>query len=388
MKLIIKTFEGLEHILKEELEALTDTHIEVLKRAVMLEGNKQLLYQANLHLRTAIRILVFIQEFTITDEKDLYQKVNNIKWEDYFGIDNTFAVDSVVNSPEFKHSNYISLKTKDAIVDRFREKYGDRPNVDTDKPDLRINIHIRGNIVTLSLDSSGSSLHMRGYRVEQVSAPLNEVLAVGMVLLSGWDGKSTLIDPMCGSGTILCEAAKIAGNIPPQSFDREFAFKKWRNYDEALWEDTCNEARQQINTQSMPTLKGFDKSNTAVKISEANIAQAELSNFIQIEQADFFYQDNIENATVIFNPPYDVRMKEDDILDFYKDIGDKLKRAFSDCTVWILSAHIEALKHIGLRAKTRIKLLNGELPSLFCRYDMYTGSKKQKWQSHDENTSD
>lgn len=386
MKLIIKTQEGLELILKSEIESLTDAPIEMLKRAVSCEGNKDFLYRANLHLRTALKVLVVIQEFTVTDDKDLYNQIKKIKWEEYFSLNNTFAIDSVVNSTIFRHSNYIALKTKDAIVDRFRDKIGARPNVETTDPDIRINIHIRENIVTLSLDSSGKSLHMRGYRLQQVSAPLNEVLAAGLVLLSEWDGTTPLIDPMCGSGTILCEAAKIAGNIPPQDYDRNFAFKKWSNFDAELWMDICNEAKNKTNVQNIPIIKGYDVSATAVNIAKENIKNAGLSPFIHIEQEDFFYQDNFDNTTLIFNPPYDARMKENDILNFYKDIGDKLKRAFTNCIVWILSGHLEALKHIGLRPKARIKLLNGELNSLFCRYDMYQGSKKQKWQvKHDQN---
>lgn len=382
MKLIIKTQEGLEQILKSEIESLIDEPIQILKRAVSCEGNKDFLYRANLHLRTALKVLVVIQEFPVTDDKDLYNQIKKIKWEEYFSLDNTFAIDSVVNSTIFRHSNYIALKAKDAIVDRFRDNLGARPNVDTTDPDIRINVHIRENIVTLSLDSSGKSLHMRGYRTQQVSAPLNEVLAAGLILLSEWNGTTQLVDPMCGSGTILCEAAKIAGNIPPQDYDRDFAFKKWRNFDAELWMAICNEAKSKTNVQNIPIIKGYDVSATAVNITKENIKNAGLSPFIHIGQEDFFYQDNFDNTTLIFNPPYDARMKENDILNFYKDIGDKLKRAFTNCTVWILSGHLEALKHIGLRPKVKIKLLNGELNSLFCRYDMYQGSKKQKWQAH------
>ncbi|MCZ2100293.1 MAG: class I SAM-dependent RNA methyltransferase [Chitinophagales bacterium] len=384
MKLIIKTQEGLEEVLKNELLLLADTPIEILKRAVLLDGDLSLIYKANLQLRTALKVLVVIQEFKVEDDKDLYHKVKNIKWEDYFNIDNTFAIDSVVNSTQFRHSNYIALKSKDAIVDRFRDLTGDRPNVDTLNPDIRINVHIRQNIVTISLDSSGTSLHMRGYRTEQVSAPLNEVLAAGMILLSGWNGNTPFIDPMCGSGTILCEAAKIAANIPPQNYDRAFAFRKWRNFDSALWDKICAEAKQYTKIHSMPIIKGFDVSQNAVKIARNNIRNAGLSPFIQVEQEDFFYQDNFDGQTVIFNPPYDARMKESDILNFYKDIGDKLKRSFTNCTVWVLSGHLDALKQVGLRAKSKIKLLNGEIPSLFCRYDMYAGSLKQKWKSQNE----
>jgi len=380
LKFIAKTLEGLEEILADELSDMGAQDIEIWKRAVAYSGDKMTLYRSNLMLRTCLKVLVFMKEFSVENEIELYNEIKKIPWEDYLGLEDTFAIDSVVNSEKFRHANFIALKAKDAIADRFREKYNQRPNVDTQDPTLKINIHIRENIVTLSLDSSGQSLHMRGYRKHSVDAPLNEVLAAGLVLMSSWDKTSTLIDPMCGSGTILCEAARIAGKIPPQSPDRAFAFKKWKSYDPELWKMVCDEAEAKINTKDIPSLLGYDINQKAAQVAITNIGEAGLSEFIKIEKEDFFYLEGSQDIMLIFNPPYDGRLKEKDVLDFYSFIGDKLKLSFQGCTAWILSGHMAAMKNIGLRPSAKKSLLNGSIPSLFCRYDMYAGSKKQKWQ--------
>lgn len=380
MKLIAKTLEGLESVLADELQNIGAEDIVMLNRAVSYSGNKVVLYKSNLWLRTAIKVLVFVKEFSVRDEKDLYDEVKKIPWEDYFSIDQTFAIDSVVNSTLFRHANFIALKAKDAIADRFRDKYESRPNVDTVDPFLQVNVHVRENIVTISLDSSGPSLHLRGYRRQQVDAPLNEVMAAGLILLSGWDQSSTLIDPMCGSATILCEAARIAGNIPPQSTDKAFAFKKWKSFDQQIWEDVCLDAQNAKDTSKIPTLKGYDILPKAINAAKSNIEAANLQDFISVEEEDFFYQEGAQDLTLIFNPPYDGRLKEEDVIEFYKNIGDKLKLSFSNCNAWILSGHIEAMKNLGLRPAAKKKLLNGSIPSIYCKYEMYRGSKKQKWQ--------
>ncbi len=289
MKFIAKTLEGLEEVLAEELTDLGVQDIEIWNRAVAYSGDKMVLYKSNLLLRTCLKVLVFMKEFTIDSDQDLYNEIKKVPWEDYLGLEDTFAIDSVVNSEKFRHANFISLKAKDAIADRFREKYNQRPDVDTHDPTLKINIHIRENIVTLSLDSSGQSLHMRGYRKHSVDAPLNEVLAAGLVFISGWDKKSMLIDPMCGSATILCEAARIAGQIPPQSKDRAFAFRKWKSYDPELWEMVCIEAQTKINLTSIPSLLGYDIQQKAIQVAQTNITEAGLSDYIKVEKEDFFY---------------------------------------------------------------------------------------------------
>ena len=381
MKFIAKTLEGLEEILADELSELGVQDIEIWKRAVAYSGDKMTLYKSNLLLRTCLKVLVFMKEFTVENETDLYNEIKKIPWEEYLGLDDTFAIDSVVNSDMFRHANFIALKAKDAVADRFREKYNQRPNVDTQEPTLKINTHIRANIVTVSLDSSGQSLHMRGYRKHSVDAPLNEVLAAGLVLMSGWDKTTTLMDPMCGSATILCEAAKIAGKIPPQSPDRAFAFKKWKSYDPELYHMVCEETERNINTDNIPPLLGYDINQKAVQVAITNIGEAGLSDFIKVEKEDFFYLEGSQNLMLIFNPPYDARLKEKDVLDFYSFIGDKLKLSFQGCSAWILSGHMAAMKNVGLRPSAKKSLLNGSIPSLFCRYDMYAGSKKQKWQN-------
>ena len=379
MKIIAKTLEGLEQILADEIRDIGGENIEILNRAVAFTGDITTLYKANLLLRTTIKVLVFLKEFQIRNENDLYDEVMKLPWEDYFSLDQTFAIDSVVNSSQFNHANFISLKTKDAIVDRFRQKFGSRPSVDTTDPHLKINVQIRENTVALSFDSSGTSLHMRGYRRAQVDAPMNEVLAAGLVLISGWKGETPLIDPMCGSGTILCEAVKIAANMPPQSFDRNFAFKKWKTFDETMWNLVCENAQKQINLSALPKIQGFDILPKAVKASQINVETAGLEKYIEIAEEDFFYQEGTEDASLIFNPPYDERLRENDVTELYRQIGDKLKLCFTNCDVWIISGHLEAMKNVGLRPSVRKKMLNGSIQSLYCKYEMYKGTKKSKW---------
>jgi putative N6-adenine-specific DNA methylase len=379
LKIIAKTLEGLEEVLASEITSLGGTEIQILRRAVSFKGDKRLLYAANLQLRTCLRLLVFMEEFSVVDENDLYNKVKGVKWEHYLSITDTFAIDSVVQSTKFRHANYIALKSKDAIVDRFREKFGERPSVDVQDPDIRINIHVRENTITLSLDSSGSSLHMRGYRKSQVEAPMNEVLAAGLLFHSGWHGENPLIDPMCGSGTILCEAALLAGNIVPQRPDRKFGFKRWKSYDPDLFEIVCEDALREEKRENIPLITGFDKDYKAVMISRENIEAAGLEDYITVEKEDFFYLEGSNDATLMFNPPYDVRLKEKEIVSFYKHIGDKLKLSFQGCKAWILSGYSEGLKHIGLRGSRKKLVLNGQIPSVFMMFELYGGSKKQKW---------
>ncbi len=380
MKFIVKTLEGLEEVMEAELKSFEAEDILILKRAVACSGNKLLMYKINLLSRTALKVLVVMKEFEIETEEDYYNEIKKEAWEEYFSLDETFAIDSVVNSEIFTHSNYMALKAKDAIVDRFRDKYGSRPNVDPKHPDLQINVHIRDRIVTLSLDSSGTSLHMRGYRRKMVDAPINEVLAAGMILISGWDQNSKLIDPMCGSATILCEAARFAMNIPPHDISRDFAFKKWKSFDNELLQMVWDEAQTKVKSVC-PAMIGYDTSEKAVHAAKENIDAAGLNDYIEINNEDFFYLEGDTEATLIFNPPYDERLHEDDVMDFYKFIGDKLKHSFKGCTAWIISGHIPAIKNLGLRASAKKSLLNGSIPSVFCKYEMYAGSKKKKWQN-------
>ena len=222
--MVAKTLFGFEELLANELLKLGAQDIKKGVRSVSFVGDKGFMYKANLGLRTAIKILKPIKSFWLRNEDDLYQQVYKIKWEDYLKPSGTLAVDATVHSNVFTHSKFVALKTKDAIVDRFREISGERPNVDLRFPDLKINVHIDRNQCTISLDTSGESLHRRGYKTDTNIAPINEVLAAGLVMLSGWDGQCDFMDPMCGSGTILIEAAMIACNIPPNLMRKEFAF--------------------------------------------------------------------------------------------------------------------------------------------------------------------
>jgi putative N6-adenine-specific DNA methylase len=386
MRFIAKTLEGLESVLAEEIAQIGGENISILKRAVSYEGDKIIMYKSNLMLRTALRILVYMDEFDIRDEKDLYEKVKAYRWEQYFSVADTFAIDSVVHSDKFRHANYIALKCKDAIVDRFRERSGSRPSVDVDNPTLRINIHVRQHTVTLSLDSSGRSLHMRGYRKSQVDAPLNEVMAAGLLLLAGWKTEQKLLDPMCGSGTILCEAAYLALGITPQQKDRHFALEKWMNFDDDLWAQVKEDAYTIKNHQPFD-ITGSDINPKAISISRDNIETAGLTQYIKLEEEDFFYLDHMQETILIFNPPYDGRLKENDIIQFYKFIGDKLKQSCKNCSAWILSGHIEAIKNLGLRPSRRIQMINGSIPSVFCQFEIYEGSKKAKYQENAQNQS-
>jgi len=379
MKFIAKTFHGLEDVLEKELKSLGAKKVRKSKRACLYEGDKELLYKSNLNLRTVIRILVPFEEFVAFDENRLYKKIRQINWSKYISLDQTFAIDTTVSSSRFRHSKYLALKIKDAIVDQFRDEFGSRPSVDTLNPDFRLNVHCNETNFTLSLDSSGQSLHKRGYRESGHQAPLNEVLAAGMILSSGWDGKSTLIDPMCGSGTILLEAALIAKNIPPNFERNDFAFMKWKDFDENLWNKIYSDAEENIK-KSENIIFGFDRDDRALHFAKNSIAKFGLSNVITLSNKSF--EENIpkhESGMLIMNPPYDERMKEENIIAFYKMIGDQLKTHYQGFSAWILSGNKDAIKRVGLKSSRRLTLFNGPIECKFHRFDMYSGSKKGKY---------
>ncbi|MEM6380361.1 MAG: class I SAM-dependent RNA methyltransferase, partial [Bacteroidota bacterium] len=375
------TFTGLEDTLAAEVNALGGKHIYISNRAVIFEGSKKQLYRANLELRTAIRVLQVMEEFKATNEQQLYDRIKAVNWPHYFDLSQTFAVTSVVGSHHFKHSQYVALKTKDAIVDRFREEFGKRPNVNLLTPHMRININIQGKNCTLSLDSSGESLHKRGYRIQTVKAPINEVLAAGMVLLSGWKGERPLLDPMCGSATIPIEAAMVARNIPPNLNREDFGFKNWKNYDETTWKEVLASAKEQIKTSEVPIF-AQDKNLRAIKISDENIYEAGLQDAIQLEKKDFLRSEPpAENGVIIMNPPYDERLSNVDIEQFYKKIGDHLKQNYQGYEAWMISSNLPALKAFGLRSSKKITLYNGPLECKYQKYELYQGSKKSKHQT-------
>ncbi|KAA3622629.1 MAG: class I SAM-dependent RNA methyltransferase [Flavobacterium sp.] len=376
-KMVAKTLYGLEELLASELRELGASAVEIGTRNVSFEGDTGFMYKANLCCRTAIKVLKPITAFNVFKEEDLYKKVYDIPWENYMEARGSLAVDATVFSKQFTHSQYIALKTKDAIVDRFRDREGERPDVDLDHPSLRINIHIDRNICTVSLDSSGASLHKRGYKTESTLAPINEVLAAGMIMLSGWKGQSNFLDPMCGSGTILAEAAMIACNIPPNLNRDEFGFETWPDFDVDLYELIEASALKKIRDFGFK-IYGYDTDTVAVKKARQNIKNANLQDFIDISVQDFFSSKKEAEGPMflVFNPPYDERLAVRDIEAFYGEIGNTLKRGYPGTQAWMITSNMEALKCVGLRPSKKIKLYNGKLESRFVRYEMYEGSRK------------
>lgn len=374
MNFLAKTIDGLEQILQQEIIEIGGDNVQTLTRAVSFEGDLGLMYKVSMMSRTALKILVPITEVDIADEQHLYDEVHSLPWYKFFGLNNTFSVDATVSSEVFTHSKYISLKTKDAIVDKFRRKYKERPNVNPINPQFTINVHIRGNTMTLSMDCTGESLHRRGYRVQPIEAPLNEVLAAGLVLLSGWNGNATLWDPMCGSGTIAIEAARIALNIPPQSRHRTYQFQNWPNYDKELFYKVQEEVYGKPLNNTMLDIRATDKSIQSINSAEINIKEAGLENYIRTERLDFFRSPDVTNTTIIANPPYDQRLKVDDIEKFYKMIGDHLKQHCHDSEAWIFSGNIDAIKSVGLKPNQKYNMHNGPIESKFYKYETYSGS--------------
>lgn len=377
-KMLAKTLFGFEELLARELRQLGASAVEVGNRSVSFEGDTGFMYKANLCCRTAIKILKPITGFNVFNEEELYDKIYRIPWEEYMSSTDTLAVHATVFSEQFTHSHYISLKTKDAIVDRFRDREGVRPNVDLDDPTIQINIHIDRNICTVSLDSSGESLHKRGYKVASSLAPINEVLAAGMLMLADWNGQSNFMDPMCGSGTILIEAAMIACNIPANINRRRFGFESWKDFDVDLYE-TIEEAMLKRVRDFPFKMKGFDIDPRMVELARENVKSANLDDFIEIEQKDFFgsEKEGERSLFMTFNPPYDERISVKDIEEFYGNIGNTLKRGYPGTQAWMITSNMEALKFVGLRASKRIKLFNGKLEARLVRYEMYEGSRKK-----------
>lgn len=377
-KMVAKTLFGFEELLAKELKDLGAQNVKTGVRSVSFIGDKGFMYKANLCLRTAIRILKPIYTFKARNEHDLYKKVQQFDWQQYFGPNTTFSLDASVSSTNFNHSLYVVQKVKDAIVDQLRDKTGTRPNVDTQRPELQINIHIQGDDCTLSLDSSGGSLHLRGYRKETNIAPINEVLAAGLLLQSGWNGQSDFLDPMCGSGTFLIEAAMIACNIPVNINRPEFGFMHWKDYDDALLE-TIEEAMLKRVKNFNYSILGYDKAPSAIAKAKENIKNANLEEFITVKYEDFFKtrKENQGPLHIVFNPPYDERLSID-IESFYTEIGNTLKHGYPNSQAWLITGNLEALKFVGLRPSRKIKTFNGKLEARFVKYELYEGSKKQK----------
>jgi|TARA_B100000768_G_scaffold141546_1_gene133265 putative N6-adenine-specific DNA methylase len=382
-KMTATTLKGLEGVLAEELKKLGAQDIKEGIRSVTFRGDQGFLYKANIALRTAIRILKPIRTCKVYDEEDLYEAIQKIKWEKYLDVEGTFAIGAVVNSKNFtSNSHYIALKSKDAVADYFRHKYSKRPNVDLDYPDVKIHVHIQKDWCTISLDSSGDSLHKRGYRTATNIAPINEVLAAGLVLLSGYSGEENFIDPMCGSGTILIEACMIACQIPANINRKQFAFERWKNYDEDLY-FTIQDALLKKITNSHFKIMGFDKAPSAVSKAKQNIINANLDEFIGVHHVNFFNstKEVFGNTTILFNPPYGERLNID-VNEFYKKVGDTLKHNYPNSTAWMITSDMQALKHVGLRTSKRIELKNADLDCKFVKYELYEGTRKASKLNH------
>lgn len=375
--LIAKTLQGLEDILAKELAQIGANNIQKEKRGVSFTGNNELMYKANLHCRTAIRILKPIFTFQAKNADEIYAQIKKIHWEKYFSAKESFAISAVVYSETFSHSKFVTYKVKDAIVDYFKEKFNERPSIKITNPDVYLNIHIAHTTCTISLDSSGESLHKRGYRSDQTEAPLNEVLAAGLIMLTGWKGESDFLDPMCGSGTLLIEAAMIALNIPPGVFRKEFAFEKWKDFDSEVFDRVYNDdSNERIFKHK---IYGSDISAQALKITEENCKSAGLSKYISLQKANFMELPTPTQKTLIVtNPPYGERIGGNSINKLYAEIGETLKHRFPGSEAWIISSNMEGFYKIGLRPSQKYLLLNGSIECEYRKYELFDGKMKDK----------
>lgn len=379
MKIVARTLAGLEELLAEEIQQIGGKEVEIFNRAVEYKGDLTLLYKSNLWLRTAIDVLLPLSKFQANNEEELYEKVQKINWSNYITSEKTFSITPIVHSSVFTHSHYASLKVKDAIVDQLREKKGRRPNIDTENPDVKIMLRISENKCSLLLNSSGDSLFKRGYRTYGGLAPINEVLAAGIIGLSNWDTKTPFVDPMCGSGTFVIEAAMKAKNIAPGYIRDEFGFMNWLDYREDIWIGLKYEAQFEIKDQKAPIF-AYDKSRQTIRTAEMNAESIdELKGAIQFEMKDFFKNEKpTEDGIVITNPPYEVRLKTNNIEQFYELIGNNLKHKWTGYDAWIISSNLNAIKRLGLKPKKKIPLFNAQLESKLVHLPLYAGSKKTK----------
>lgn len=396
--MLAKTFKGLEEVLAQELIELGANDVAIERRAVSFMGDKELMYRANLCLRTATRVLVEIASLRLSPkgkrekpEDVLYEAVKAIDWSRYMTADTTFAIDATVYSETFRNSRFVTYRVKDAIADYWQERAGKRPNVKVTDPDLQINVHIANETVTVSLDSSGESLHKRGYRVATTEAPINEVLAAGMLLMAGWKGQSDFYDPMCGSGTIPIEAALIARNIAPGIFRKAFAFEKWRDFDAELWNEIYNDDSHERDFEH--TIYGSDASFYAIQQATKNVKSAGVTKDVSLRQIrleeikwpngqinDKMVNDQMVNALVMINPPYGERLASNkDMEELYGKIGTALKHQFAGATAWIISSNDAAMKCIGLKPSKKMHLLNGELDCQFNKYELFNGKRNDRF---------
>lgn len=371
-ELIAKTFQGLEEVLAKELTELGANDIQVGRRMVSFTGDQEMMYRANFCLRTAVRVLKPIKHFKAGDADEVYTAVKEIDWSRYLDLDTTFAVDSVVYSQDFRHSKFVAYKVKDAIVDYFRESTGKRPNIRITNPDIKLNIHISDTDCTLSLDSSGESLHRRGYRCATVDAPINEVLAAGILKLAGWDGATDFVDPMCGSGTLLIEAALIARNIYPGVFRKAFAFEKWRDFDRDLLDRIYNDDSQEREFHHK--IYGYDLNQPAVDAAIANAKSAGVADCISVTRRPLQqFTQPAEPALMVTNPPYGERLVSPDLLGLYRTLGERLKHQFVGGEAWVITSREELFDQIGLKPSVRLPLFNGSLDCELRKYQVFSG---------------
>lgn len=377
-QMIAKTFKGLEAVLAQELIDLGADDVQIERRAVSFSGNTEMLYRANFCLRTASRVLVPIASFRAKDADQVYAEVKKMDWAQLMTSATTFSIDATVYSETFRHSKYVTYRVKDAIADYWMERENKRPNVRLENADLLLNVHIAGEQVTLSLDSSGESLHKRGYRVATTTAPINEALAAGLLLMAGWKGETDFYDMMCGSGTLLIEAALIAQNIAPGVFRKGFAFEKWNDFDAELFEQIYNDdSRERAFTHK---IYGSDAGYYAVQAALKNVQSAGQSRFIEVKQIRIqeIKREEQTPALVMMNPPYGERLAQDkDVLRLYQEVGSILKHQFNGSTAWIISSNEDALKCVGLKPGKKIHVMNGELDCLFNQYELFAGERKE-----------
>ena len=385
-KMVAKTMVNLEEVLAEELRQLGAKNVTVGARAVEFEGDMRLLYRANYCCRTALAILKPFAEFDANDDQELYDQVYKIRWEKILDVDGTFMIDSTVSGEVFTHSYYAALKTKDAIVDRFRRNFGKRPNIDTEQPDYKFNLHIRDNHITLLMNASGDSLHKRGYRQGVGIAPINEVLAAGLLKLAGWKCDCNFYDPMCGSGTMLIEAAMMANNIPAQYYRNRFGFMKWKEFNLGEWKSIKAEEDRKIGALDFEgEIWGNDIDEQVIQQCEKNLEYTKLHKDVMLHIGDFADQEPPEGKTLIVtNPPYGERIKVEDLNAMYEKLGDTFKQKYGkDCDVWLITSDFEAMKHIGLHPSRKIPVQNGSLDCRFLHFELYDGSKKAKYQTEE-----
>jgi putative N6-adenine-specific DNA methylase len=377
---VAKTFQGLEEVLAREVRSLGVQDIEILNRAVRFAGDLRVLYAANYRLRTALKVLVEMESFTARNDFDLYNGLQKIDWSRILDPSMSLAVECVLNSDHFSHSQFIAQRTKDAVVDQFRDRFRKRPSVDRENPDVRISLHISESRVNVLLDSSGHSLHKRGYRAQLHQAPVNEVLAAGLLLLAGWNGSGNLVDPMCGSGTFLIEGALIAYDIAPGIFRNSFGFEKWKNYDSELFTDVADSVEEKSGFKHK--IVGSDKSAKSLLLARDGLHRSFLDKKVEL------VHEPLESFTpppgggwVLINPPYNERLKIEDVIGLYRLIGDRLKQQFQGYQAWVFSGNPDAMKAIGLHPARKFALLNGSIECSFRKYEVYSGSIKAKYRN-------